>query len=143
MATSVFREHVENAFCFLVADYGFTIEPSSHPELSESVNSGERLVFVSKNVRLEMSHSPRGEIALTVDENPPSYRFGFDLYLHAFYPEALRTLGSGIAYSNESVRKQITNIAFLLQRYGRPIVNHDSEVFNRMRTYKWWECRKP
>ena len=139
MSISVFRKCVEDEFRFLIDDHGFAIEPTAHADSISLGDLGERLLYVSDHVKVEISHSPHGEIAVTIDENPPSYRFGFDLYLSAYHPGVLKTLGDEMAYSEENVRKQLKNIANALNQYGKSLLYHDREVFERMRTYKWWE----
>lgn len=124
-----FQKHAQNEFRFLVERCGFTqasVEPS-------------RVRYTSKDVMVEVSYSGRGEVDVNLDENPPSHRFQLRLFLKAYYPAIEKALGYGIANSDDDVRRELNRLADALQRYGKPLLEHDRQVFEKMKTFKWWE----
>ena len=88
---------------------------------------------------VEVSYTGRGELDVTLDENPSIHRFQLALFLRAFYPEVQKALGDGIAYSDDEIRRQLNRLADVLQRYGKPLLEHDRRAFEKMKTFKWWE----
>jgi hypothetical protein len=134
-----FQKHAENEFRFLVERFGFTSKYTVNEDKSYPERSVERVQYTSENVMVEVSYSGRSEIAVTLDQNPPSYRFELSLFLQAFHPDVWRTLGDGIAYSDEDVRRELERLSDALQRYGKPLLEHDRQVFEKMKTFKWWE----
>ena len=125
-----FQKHVQNEFCFLVEHYSFT-QASSEPN---------RVRYTSQAVTVEVNYSGRGEVDMMLDENPPSHRFQLRLFLKAYHPAIESALGYGIANSEDEVRRELIRWADALRRYGRPLLEHDSRVFEKMRTFKWWEA---
>jgi len=88
---------------------------------------------------VEVNYSGRGEVDVILDENPPSHRFQLRLFLKAYQPAVEKALGYGIANSDDEVRRELNRLADALQRYGKPLLEHDRQVFEKMKTFKWWE----
>ena len=126
-----FQKHAQNEFRFLVESCGFT-QSSCEPS---------RVRYTSNDVLVEVNYSQRGEVDVVLDEHPPSHRFQLRLFLKAYHPAIESTLGYGIANSDDEVRCAINRLAEALRRYGKPLLEHDSRVFERMRTFKWWAPR--
>lgn len=139
MSEPDFRKHAEDEFRFLVERFGFDSKYLRHEDKSYPERSVERVRYTSKNVMVEVSYSGRNEVAVTLDENPPSHQFELPLFLRAYHPELAKTLGEGIAYSDEDVRRELKQLSDALQRYGNPLLEHDRQVFEKMKTFKWWE----
>lgn len=134
-----FQKHAEDAFRFLVERFGFTSKYVVQEEVAFPERSVERLRYSSGNVVVEVSYSGRGELDVVLDENPPSHRFQLSLFIRAYHPDIRETLREGIAYSDEEVRRELNILAATLQRYGVPLLEHDQQVFEKMKTAKWWE----
>jgi hypothetical protein len=124
-----FQRHAQNGFRFLVERYGFT-QATSEPS---------RVRFASNDVAVEVNYSGRGEVDVILDENPPSHRFQLRLFLKAYHPAIEAALGYGIANSDDEVRRELNRLAEALEHYGRPLLEHNHQVFEKMRTFKWWE----
>ena len=124
-----FQKHAQNEFRFLVERCGFS-QASSEPN---------RVRFTSKDVMVEVNYSGRGEVDVILDENPPSHRFQLRLFLKAYHPAVEKALSYGIANSDDEVRCELNRLADALQRYGKPLLEHDRQVFEKMKTFKWWE----
>jgi hypothetical protein len=126
-----FDTHAKNIFEFLVRDYGF-VQTTMTPDL---------IRYTSKEVVVDVTYSERHEVDLTIDENPSSYRFQLFLFLKAFYPEVEKTLNKtlnyGIADSDEGVKNVLKQLSDILQQYGKPILQHDKQVFDEMKAFKW------
>ena len=125
-----FQKHAQDEFRFLVEHHGFT-EASGEPN---------RVRYTSRAVMVEVNYSGRGEVDIILDENPPSHRFQLRLFLKAYHPAVEYALGYGIANSEDEVRRELSRLADALRRYGRPLLEHDTQVFQRMRTFKWWQA---
>jgi hypothetical protein len=125
-----FQKHVQNEFRFLVEHYGFT-QANSAPN---------QVRYTSQAVMFEVNYSGRGEVDIMLDENPPSHRFQLRLFLKAYHPAIESALGYGIANSEDEIRRELGRLADALRRYGGPILEHDSRVFEKMRTFKWWQA---
>ena len=134
-----FKNHAENEFRFLVERFGFTSKYEVNEAKSYPESSVERVQYTSRNVIVEVSYSGRGELDVTLDENPPSHTFELGSFLRVFHPEVWKACGSGIAYSDDDVRRELQHLSVNLQRYGMPILEHDRQVFDKMKTFKWWE----
>jgi hypothetical protein len=139
MAPSHFRKHAENAFGFLVERFGFTSTYVVDEDKSSPTRSIEKVRYTSRDVVVDVAYSGRDEVDVFIDENPPSYCFQLSLFLHAFHPEVWKTLGEAIATSDEELRRELNRLSDVLQRYGKPLLNHDPNVFEKMKTVKWWE----
>ena len=124
-----FQKHAQNEFRFLVERCGFT-QASVEPN---------RVRYTSKDVMVEVNYSGRGEVDVLLAENPPSHRFQLRLFLKAYHPAVEEALGYGIANSDDEVRHELKRLADALQRYGKPLLEHDRQVFEKMKTFKWWE----
>jgi hypothetical protein len=124
-----FQKHAQDEFRFLIESCGFA-HVSSEPQ---------RVRFFSNEVMVEVNYSGRGEIDVILDENPPSHRFQFRLFLKAYHPEVETALGCGIANCDDEVRRELNLFADVLERYGQPLLEHDVQVFAKMKTFKWWE----
>jgi hypothetical protein len=124
-----FQKHAQNEFRFLVERCGFT-QTSSEPT---------KVRYTSGNVMVEVNYSGRGEVDVILDENPPSQRFQLRLFLKVYHPAAEKALGYGIANSDEEIRRELGRLSDALQQYGKPLLEHDRQVFERMKTVKWWE----
>jgi len=124
-----FQKHAQNEFRFLVERCGFT-QASSEPN---------RVRFTSKDVMVEVNYSGRGEVDVILDENPSSHRFQLRLFLKAHHPAVEKALGYGIANTDDEVCRELNRLAGALQRYGKPLLEHDRQVFEKMKTFKWWE----
>lgn len=127
-----FEKLAQSEFRFLVELHGYVqrnVEPC-------------KIQFVTTNVTVEVNYSGRGEVDVIIDENPPSHRFQLRLFLKAYHPEIEKTLGYGIANSDEEVRRELNRLSEVLQKYGKPLLEHDELVFERMKTVKWWELPK-
>jgi len=124
-----FQKHAQNEFQFLVERYGFTLT-SSEPN---------KVQYTSKSVMVEVNYSGRGEVDVVLDENPPSHRFQLRLFLKAYHPAVEKSLGYGIANSDEEIRREIQRLSDALQRYGSAILEHDRQAFEKIKTFKWWE----
>lgn len=124
-----FQKHALHEFRFLVESCGFA-QANSEPN---------RVCFTSKNVMVEVNYSGRGEVDVIIDTNPPSHRFQLSLFLKAYHPAVEKSLGYGIAYSDDGVRSELNRLADALQRYGKSLLEHDHQVFEKMKTFKWWE----
>jgi hypothetical protein len=124
-----FQKHAQNEFRFLVERCGFT-QASAEPNIVR---------YTSKDVMVEVNYSGRGEVDVILDENPPSHRFQLRLFLKAYHPAVEKALGYGIANSDDEVRRELNRLADALQRYGKPLLEHDRQVFEKMKTFKWWE----
>lgn len=122
-----FQKHAQNEFRFLVERCGFT-QASSEPN---------RVRFTSKDVMVEVNYSGRGEVDVILDENPSSHRFQLRLFLKAYHPAVEKALGYGIANSDDEVRRELNRLADASQRYGKPLLEHDRQVFEKMKTFKW------
>ncbi len=94
---------------------------------------------MSKDVMVEVNYSGRGELDVIFDENPPSHRFQFRLFLKAFHPVTEENLGYGIANTADEVQFEMNRMADALQKYGKPLLEHDLNVFEKMKSFKWWE----
>lgn len=133
--------HAENEFRFLIECFGFTPKYMVKEDTSYPERSVEKVLYTSKDIMVEVSYSERGEIDVTIDENPPSHRFELFLFLNAFYPEAEKkleeTLNYGIASSDEGVKKVLKQLSDVLQQYGKPILQHDKQAFDEMKAFKW------
>ena len=127
-----FQKHAQDEFRFLVERCGF-IQTTAEPNIVR---------YTSKDVMIEVNYSGRGEVDVILDENPPSYRFQFSLFIHAFHPQIWKTLGDGIADSDAEVRRELNRLSNALEHYGKPLLEHDIQVFEKMRTVKWWELPK-
>ncbi len=124
-----FNSHVQNEFRFLVERYGFT----------QSGAEPTRVRYTSADVMVEVNYSGRGEVDVVIDEVPPSHRFQLRLFLKAYHPAVEKALGYGIANSDDEVRRELNRLSGALQQYGRPLLEHDRQVFERMKTLRWWE----
>jgi len=124
-----FQKQAQNEFRFLI-EHGCFTKASSEPN---------RVSYTSKDVMVEVNYSGRGEVDVIFDENPPSHRFQFRLFLKAYHPAVERTLGYGIAYTDDEIRCELNCLANALRRYGGPLLEHDRRVFEKMKTFKWWE----
>jgi len=120
-----FLEDVGEEFRFLVEQYGFT----------ETKTEPTRVRYSSSDVIIEVTYSDRGEVDVLIDENPPSHRFQFRLYLRLFYTAVEKGLGYGIAESEDAMARELKH----LSSYGEPLLTHDQDVFDRLRTVKWSE----
>jgi hypothetical protein len=129
MEDSSFQRNVQNEFQFLIEDYGFDLT---------TVQSNV-VRYSSNKVMVELNYSQKCEVDLILDQNPPSYRFQFRLFLKAFHPTAEKALGYGIAYSDDEICRELRCLSDALRRYGRPLLEFDKQVFERMKTVKWWE----
>jgi hypothetical protein len=129
MSEPDFQQHAQNEFRFLVERCGFT-EASSEPN---------RVRYTSKNVMVEVNYSGRGEVDVILDENPPSHRFQLRLFLKAYHPAVENALGYGIANSDDEVSREVKRLSDALRHYGKPLLEHDRQVFEKMKTFKWWE----
>lgn len=132
-----FQKHAENEFRFLVERLGFTSKYVMQEDKSYPERSVERVQYTSKDVMVEVSYSERGEVAVTLDENPPSHSFELSLFLKAYHPAVEKALGYGIANSDDEVRRELNRLADALQRYGKSLLEHDRQVFEKMKTFKW------
>jgi len=128
-----FQKHAQNEFRFLVERFEFTSKYVMQEDTSYPERSVERVQYTSKDVMVEVSYSGRGEVDVTLDENPPSHRFELSLFIQAFHPDIWKTLGEGIANSDDEVRRELNRLADALQRYGKPLLEHDRQVFEKMR----------
>ncbi len=126
-----FQNHAQNEFQFLVERCGFTKTSADQ----------SRVRYTSMAVNMEVTYSGRGEVDIFFDENPPSYRFQFRLFLKVFYPSIEKALGYGIANSNKEIQCELNRLSNALQRYGKPLLEHDRQVFEKMKTAKWWELQ--
>ena len=54
-----------------------------------------------------------------------------------FNPTVEKSLGYGIASTD--CRHELNRLPDVLQRYGKPLLEHDRQVFEKMKTVKWWE----
>lgn len=88
---------------------------------------------------VEVTYSGRGEVDVILDENPPSHRFQLRLFLKAYHPAIEKALGYGIANSDNEVCRELDRLANALQRYGKTLLEHARQVFEKMKTFKWWE----
>jgi hypothetical protein len=88
---------------------------------------------------VEVNYSERSEVDVIIDENPPSHRFQFRLFLRTFYPDVEKSLGYGIAYSDVDVNRELRRLSDALQQYGKPLLEFDKHIFEKMKTVKWWE----
>jgi hypothetical protein len=88
---------------------------------------------------VEVNYSGRGEVDVVLDENPPSHRFQLRLFLKAYYPAVEKALGYGIANSDDEICHEVQRLSDALQRYGVPLLEHDNQAFEKMKTFKWWE----
>ena len=131
MSEPNFQNHAQNEFRFLVERYGFT----------EAIAEPNRVRYTSQAVMVEVNYSGRGEVDVILDEKPPSHRFQLRLFLKAYHPTIEKALGYGIANSDSEVRCELNRLADVLQRYGRPLLEHHLPVFEKMKTFKWWEHR--
>ncbi len=122
-----FLKHAQDEFCFLVESGGFA-QVSSEPH---------RVRYSSNEVMVEVNYSGRGEVDVMFDENPPSHRFQFRLFLKAYHPAVETALGYGIANSEDEVRRELNRFADALQRYGKPLLEHDRQVFAKMKAFKF------
>src|SRR5262245_52400823 len=129
MKTPDVQKHVEDEFRFLVERF----------EFSQTSREPDRVRFSSKDVMVEVNYSGRGEVDVILDEDPPSHRFQLRLFLKAYHPAVEKALGYGIANSDEEVRRELNRLSDALQRYGKPLLEHDRQVFEKMKTVKWWE----
>lgn len=120
-----FSEGISEELRFLVDNYG----------LREAIISPNRVRYTSSEVTLEAVYSDRGEIDLIVDENPPSRRFQFRLYLKLYYPLVEQRLGYGIATGDDEISREVKLLADTLNRYGEPIIRHDVGVFARIKSF--------
>jgi len=136
MKVADFQTHVKIEFEFLVKDYGF-VQTTVAPTL---------IRYTQKEVVIDVTYSERREIDLIIDENPPSERLGnarfqLFLFLKAFYPEVEQTLNKtlnyGIAFSEEQVKNVLKQLSDVLQQYGKSILQHDRQVFDEMKVFKW------
>lgn len=127
MKEQEFHKYVEDEFRFLPGSYGFA-QTSSEPD---------RVRYMSKDVMVEVNYSGRGEVDVILDENPPSHRFQFRLFLKAFYPVIEENLGYGIANNADEVRFELNRMAEALQKYGKQLLEHDLQVFEKMKSFKW------
>jgi len=127
MNEQVFQKHAQNEFRFLVERFGFS-QASSEPN---------NVRFISKDVMVEATYSGRGEVDVILDDNPPSHRFQLRLFLKAYHPAVETALGYGIANSDDEIRSELNRLANALQRYGKPILEHDRPIFEKMKTFKW------
>ena len=105
----------------------------------QASSEANRVLFTSKAVMVEVNYSGRGEVDVLLDENPPLHRFQLRLFLKAYHPAVEKALGYGIANSDDEVRRELNRLADALQRYGKPLLEHDRHVFGKMKTFKWWE----
>lgn len=122
-----FQKHAQNEFRFLVERCGFTLE-SAEPS---------RVRYTSKEVMVEINYSGRGEVDVILDENPPSHRFQVRLFLKAYHPAIEQALGYGIANSDDEVSHELKRLSDALRRYGKPLLEHDRQIFEKMKTFKW------
>ncbi len=124
-----FQKHAQNGFRFLVERCGF----------AQTVAEPSVVRYTSEDVIVEVNYSGRGEVDVIIDENPLSHRFQLRLFLKAFHPAIEKALGYGIANSDDEVRRELNRLSDALQRYGKPLLEHDRQVFEKMKTVKWWE----
>lgn len=129
MNESNFQVHAQSEFRFLVDNY----------EFSEASSEASKVRYTSKDVMVEVNYSERGEVDLIFDEDPPSYRFQFRLFLKAYHPEIEKNLGYGIANSDVEVQRELKRLGNALLRYGGPLLEHNRQVYVKMKTFKWWE----
>ena len=129
MNDSDFQKHAQNEFRFLVERCGFT-QASTEPS---------RVRYNSEQVMVEVTYSGRGEVDVILDEDPSSHRFQFRLFLKVYHPAIEKTLGYGIANSEDEVRRELNRLSDALQKYGGPLLEHNRRVFERLQTVKWWE----
>jgi len=131
-----FETHVKNEFEFVVKNYGF-VQTTVTPDL---------IRYTSKEVVIDATYSERREVDVIIDENPPSNRLGnarfqLLLFLKAFYPEVEKkleeTTNYGIADTDEEVKNVLKQLSDILQQYGKPILQHDKQVFDEMKVFKW------
>ena len=125
----IFVATVRKEFTFLVEQRGFREVPAPP----------NRVRYASGSVIIEAMYPGKGEIDLIVDENPPSYRFQYYLFLKLFHPSVAKTLGDCIVDSDEEVKVQVVRFADALKRHGDAILRHDRDVFSRMRMVTWSE----
>ena len=124
-------ETVRHEFRFLVEQRGFR-EAAAQPD---------RVRYASDSVIIEVMYTGKGEIDLIVDENPPSHRFQYYLFLRLFHPSVAKTFGYGIVDSDEELKVQIVRLADALKQHGDAILRHDRDVFSRLQTVTWSELR--
>lgn len=128
-----FQKFVQDEFYFLVEYFGFT---SKYIITEDKFHFGynQEIQYASKYLLIRITHSSRGEIDVLIDENPPSHCFQLSLFLHVYHPEIEKTLGYGIADSNDEVHRELNRQAEILLQYGKPLLRHDKQVFEKMKT---------
>jgi hypothetical protein len=124
-----FNQLAQDEFHLLVDQYGFTVE-TPRPNVTR---------YLSDKVIIEINYSPRNEVDVIVDTNPPSHRFQFRLFLKLFHPDVEKALGYGIAYSDEDICRELKQLSEALERYGAPILRGDRLLFDKIKNTKWWE----
>ena len=127
MNTPEFQTHAENHFHFLIERHGFA-QTTAQPNI---------IRYSSTDVVVEVNYSGRGEVDVIMDENPSSYRFQLRLFLMAFYPAVEKALGYAIANSDDEVNRELKRFSYVLQEYGKPLLERDRQVFEKMRIFKW------
>ncbi len=131
-----FETLAKKNFEFLVKGYGF-VQTAATPDL---------IRYTSKEIVIDVTYSERHEVDVIIDENPPANRLGnarfqLFLFLKAFYPEMEKTLNKtlnyGIADTDEEVEIVLKQLSDVLQQYGKPILQHDKQVFDEMKAFRW------
>ncbi|SRR6266487_2213763 len=125
---SQFSEMVQRHFGFL-GKHGYKVE----------VKSDQRIQYLSSNALIELFCSDRGEVDLTLDQNPPKHRFQLRLFLMAFHPDEEKRLGECIASNPTEVDLALSKLSSILTRCGMPLIQGDPKLFEHMATVKWWE----
>ena len=117
-----FADIVSEVFGFLASE-GFESE----------VQDASRVVFSNNRVSIQLGLDEHGEFGMTFDRVPPSqWSYPFEFYLRTFFPDELGCLDGCVARSRLELEIGVKTLARLLMRYGRPILEGDISVFEKM-----------
>jgi hypothetical protein len=123
-----FEEAVQEAFGFLVTEYGF--------RAAESADG--RVRYESGNAFVEIGSGRYGqEVGLECGRTGTGERFDLQTYLGVVSPRLRDEVGDGIVDTPEAMRRYTAALAGLLRTHGRPALEGDPRVFALVSPLGW------
>ena len=117
-----------------------TIRPILAPHGYRATLVSETLVrFESDRVYIEASHGAYDyEVAIRFGRLEQQDDFSFILFLRGANPVLAQQIGDGVAFEREDVARLLALLGRALSTDGLPIVRGETDVFERMKSVRWW-----
>jgi hypothetical protein len=123
-----FPEEAQDVFAFL-KDYSFSCGSTSPYKVR----------YESKQVYIEIRHDEWDcEISISFGRIASDEEFSFTLFLRLVNPTLEKQLGERLACTPVQVRDHLKKLAGALKQEGRPIMDGEDALFERMRAVRWW-----